>query len=142
MAKSKHLEHYHQPTARQCALLVLRLIQAREQELEARARETRTGVSRARISQNTLRTLCRRAYLPGSFVAELQEFLLAAGWCLFCVGPTYYALIRKSAVEGWARISSARISEELSAVSRGTYKFEPLEFLLLPADAKIEHADE
>jgi len=68
--------------------------------------------------------------------------LLVAGWCLFCVGPSSYALIRKGAVEAWPRISSSRIRDDLSDVSRGTYDFAPLESLLLAADAKVEDTDD
>ena len=71
---------YHQPSARECALLVLRLLQVREDEV---GRE----VSRARISQTTLRSLCGRSQITNDLLLETQEFLLVAGWCLFCVGP-------------------------------------------------------
>jgi hypothetical protein len=115
---------YHHPTARQCALLILRLMQAREQEVH---RE----VSRARISQNTIRKLCGRSQIANDLLLEIQEYLLAAGWSLFCVGPTHYALIKMKNVEGWGRISSKRIDDELKAVSLGRYDFEQLEPLLI-----------
>ena len=134
--------HFHLPTPRECALLILRLVQVREQELQAREEETRRGVSRARISQTTLLTLCRRSRLSETFLTDVQEFLLAAGWCLFRVSATYYAIIKREAVEGWARISSARISEELTAVSRGTYNFERLEPLLLAPDSDAPEGDD
>ena len=51
--KSETVGRYHQPSARECALLILRLMQAREQELEGRE------LSRARISQITLRSSLR-----------------------------------------------------------------------------------
>jgi len=126
---------YHQPSARECALLVLRLLQVREDEV---GRE----VSRARISQNTLRSLCGRSQIPIDLLLEIQEFLLVAGWCLFCVGPTYFAIIRKKAVEGWPRMSSGRIKSELTDVSRRQFDFERLEPLLMPQDAEAEDADE
>jgi hypothetical protein len=47
-------------------------------------------------------------------------------------GPTHFGLIRRSAVEGWARISSGRIRNELTDVSRGQYDFGQLEPLLMP----------
>jgi hypothetical protein len=138
MGRSKRptaLERYHQPSPRESALLILRLMQAREQEVH---RE----VSRARLSQSTLRGLCGRSQITNDLLLEIQEFLLAAGWCLFCVGPTHYALIKKKAVEGWARISSGRIKDELRAVSHGQYDFEPLEPLLLPQQSGTGDTDE
>jgi hypothetical protein len=127
--KSETIGRYHQPSARECALLILRLMQAREQEVVGRE------VSRVRISQSTLRSLCGRSQITNDLLLEIQEFLLAAGWCLFCVGATHYALIRKRAVEGWGRISSGRIKDELTAVSHGQYDFEPLEPLLMPQES-------
>ena len=135
--KSEAVGRYHQPSARECALLILRLMQVREKEL-LKGRE----VSRARISQFTLRTLCGRSQIPNDLLLEIQEFLLAAGWCLFCAGPTYFALVRKTAVEGWARISSGRIEDELAAVSLGKYDFEPLEPLLMPPEPAAADTDE
>jgi hypothetical protein len=123
---------YHQPNARECALLILRLLQAREDEV---GRE----VSRVRISQSTLRTLCGRSQIGDDLLLQVQEFLLVAGWCLFCIGPTHFGIIKRKAVEGWPRISSGRIRSELSDVSRGQYDFERLEPLLLP---QVSEADE
>jgi hypothetical protein len=126
---------YHRPSARESALLVLRLLQVREEEV---GRE----VSRARISQTTLRSLCGRGQISNDLLLEIQEFLLVAGWCLFCVGPTHFAIIRKKAVEGWPRISSGRIKSELTDVSRQQYNFERLEPLLMPQNVEAEDADE
>jgi hypothetical protein len=122
--KPQAIDRYHRPTGRQCALLILRLMQVREQEVD---RE----VSRARISQNTLRRLCGRSQITNDLLLEVQEFLLAAGWALFCVGPTYFAIIKIKAIEGWSRISSNRIKDELTAVSHGKYDFEELEPMLI-----------
>jgi hypothetical protein len=134
--KSEAVGRYHQPSARECALLVLRLMQAREHEVKDRE------VSRARISQFTLRNLCGRSQITNELLLEVQEFLLAAGWCLFCAGPTHFALIKRKAVEGWARISSGRIKDELTAVSLGTYDFERLEPLLMPREPAAADTDE
>ena len=134
--KSETVGRYHQPSARECALLILRLMQAREQELEGRE------LSRARISQITLRTLCGRSQIPNDFLLEVQEFLLSAGWCLFCAGTSHFALIKKQAVEGWARMSSFRIHGEVTDVSRGQYDFERLEPLLMPQESNTGDTDE
>jgi hypothetical protein len=105
-------------------VLVLRVMQAREQE-------TNREVSRARISQSTIRRLCGRSQIGGDFLVEIQEILLAAGWCFFLVGPSYFAIIKVKSVEGWGRISSKRIADELKSVPRGQFNFENLEPLLL-----------
>ena len=107
------------PTERQCALLVLLLINAREEEFKNKG-EGRT-VSRARISQNTLRRLCARSQITPEFLLQIQEYLLAAGWALFCIGATHYAVVRLDSVQGWARISSKRINDQVAQVARGAF---------------------
>jgi hypothetical protein len=128
-------DHFHQPTTRQCALLILRLMQAREQEVH---RE----LSRARISQSTLRRLCGRSQISNDFLLEIQEFLLHAGWALFCIGPTHYAIIKLQAAQGWGRISSKRIEDELTQVAHGQYDFGQLDPLLLQQEPKPEDEDD
>jgi hypothetical protein len=122
-------ERPYRPTERQCALLILRLIQAREEDLENKGPKRR--VSRARFSQNRIRRLCGRSQISNDFLAEIQEHLLAAGWALFCVGPTYYALINLESVQGWSRISSKRIADELKLVPRGEFPWNKYEDLLI-----------
>jgi hypothetical protein len=130
------------PAEWQCALLILLLIQARENELKKK--ESKREVSRARISQNTIRRLCGRGQLSADFMLEVQEYLLAAGWALFCIGPNYYALIKLESVQGWSRISSKRIVNELAEVRRGSFKWEAYKELLTPAQdgADVEDAGE
>jgi hypothetical protein len=115
--------------------LVLHLLRAREKEVD---RE----VSRVRISQSTLRTLCGRSQIGNALLLEVQEFLLPAGWCLFCIGPTHFGIIKRKAVEGWPRVSSGRIRADLSLVSRGQYDFEQLEPLLLPQASEADEEGE
>jgi hypothetical protein len=127
-------DRYHQPSVRECALLVLRLLEARTKERE---------ISRARISQSTLRRLFGRSQITNDLLLDVQEILLAAGWCLFFAGPTHFAIIKKQAVEGWARISSGRIKDDLAKVSKGQYDFEPLERLLIQEEGtETEDGDE
>jgi len=126
---------YHQPTARECALLILLLMKARQEEMH---RE----VSRARISQNTIRRLFGRSQIANDFLLEVQEFLLRAGWALFCIGPTHYAIIKLQAVQGWGRISSKRIDDKLKEVAEGKLAvFDELEPLLLPQGPKADEGD-
>jgi hypothetical protein len=118
----------HFPTQRQCALLILRLIRARDEEFETKG--VKRNVSRARISQNTIRKLCGRSQFSPDFLLEVQEYLLAAGWALFCIGPTHYAIIKLESVLGWGRISSTRIADELKLVPRGNFPWKEQESLL------------
>lgn len=120
---------------RKCSLTILRLLQAREQE-------TLREVTRARVSQATLRRLCGRSQIPPEFLVGIQEYLLGAGWALFCVSASYYALIQVSKVEGWGRISSKRIAHELHDIARGKYDFAPLEPLLLATQQNEEEPDD
>src|SRR2546421_10416849 len=69
--KREDIGRYHQPSARECALLVLRLLQAREEELKDRE------LSRARISQSTLRTLCGRSQISNDLLVGIQEVMVA-----------------------------------------------------------------
>jgi hypothetical protein len=117
------------PTEWQAALLILRLVQAREAEF--RKRGLKRNVSRARISQNTIRTLCGRSQISNDFLTEVQEYLLAAGWALFYIGPTYYGIIKLESVQGWSRISSKRIADDLNKVQRGEFKWEQYKELLM-----------
>jgi len=110
--------------------------------LQAREQETNREVSRARLSQNTIRRLCGRSQIASDFLLEIQEILLAAGWCLFLAGPSYFAIIKVKAVEGWGRISSKRIGEELKSVPIGRYNFDNLEPLLLMAEKDPEEEED
>jgi hypothetical protein len=116
------------PSEWQCALLILRLIQAREDEFKERGLERK--ISRARLSQNTIRKLCCRSQIPPDFLLEIQEYLLTAGWALFSVGPTHYAIIKLESILGWSRISSKRIAEELALVPRREFPWKKYEDLL------------
>jgi hypothetical protein len=118
------------PTEWQVALLILRLVQAREAEFKERG--LKRNMSRARISQNTIRRLCGRSQISNEFLIEVQEYLLAAGWALFYIGPTYYGIIKLESVQGWGRISSKRIAGDLHKVQRGEFKWEQYIDLLLP----------
>jgi hypothetical protein len=117
------------PNEWQCALLIVLLIQTRQEELKSR--RMGRNITRARISQNTIRKLCLRSQLSSEFLLAIQEHLLAAGWALFCIGPTHYAVIKVASTQGWGRISSKRIEEELGQVARGTFVWRDHEQLLL-----------
>lgn len=124
----------YQPAPRECAMLLLKLIEVKQQE-------TGKEVTRTRLSESTLRRLWCRGRLPADFVQEVQEWLLMAGWVLFFAGSTY-ALIRAHAVHAWMRISSKRLAEEIADVQRGQFDFTDLEpFLLFNIETTHEGDD-
>jgi hypothetical protein len=120
------VDHPTQPDARQCAMLVAHL-------LRAKGKEVTKPVTRARLSEVTIRRLFRRQRLPPQFLNEVQEWLFRAGWVLFSAGTTY-AVVKAEVVDGWGRISSKRIRNDLEMVGRGRFDFDPLEDLLLGSD--------
>jgi hypothetical protein len=122
-----------QPSARQAALLVLYLLEFGGID--------RRPVSRARLTEITIRRLWRRTRVPEGFLLEVQEFLLEAGWALFWAGSSY-AIIRISAIEGWQRISSKRIEEDLRRLARGHFDFDELEDLLRRVDETAGEQEE
>jgi hypothetical protein len=119
------------PTPLEAALLLLRLAEAKEEERRTTDRkkekeEQRGKLTRFRISETTLKRLCRRRRIPLDYLLEVQEWLHDAGWALFFTGSNY-AMIKSSSVEGWVRLSSKRIASELS---NPEFKFEKLYHLL------------
>lgn len=115
----------YRPNAKECALLLLRLIEAKE--------EDRGGsMTRVRLSEITLKRLWDRKRLIQDFLLEVEEWLLVGGWALVFAGETYGA-VKVDAVSGWPRVTSKRLSEEIEAVTEGTFDFSNLERLLQPA---------
>jgi hypothetical protein len=79
--------------------------------------------------------------VPEAFLLEVQEFLLIAGWALFWAGSSY-AIIRVSAIEGWPRMSSKRIEDDLQRISRGRFDFGDIEHLLLSVDDTADEEED
>ena len=77
----------------------------------------------------------------GRILAPLAASL-AAGWCFFCAGPSHYAIIKLKAVDGWPRISSKRIADELKQVPLGMYDFDQLEPLLLAERVSSDESED
>ena len=121
------------PDARQSAGLIVALMANRGEE--------QRNITRARLAQSTIRKLTGRGQLSIEFLSEVQSYLLAAGWCLFCAGPSHYGIIKVSAVLGWPQISSKRLSKELNQVRRGLFDFASIEKSLL-TDVASEEVDE
>lgn len=121
--KAKSDDHAYQPTARECAMLNLRLIKAKQTE-------TGKDVTRTRLSEATLRKLWCRSCLTTEFVHEVQEWLFMAGWILFFAGSNY-AMINIRVVDAWMRISAKRMAKEIADIQRAKFDFAGLEHLLL-----------
>lgn len=90
--------------AQECAIVLLRLIELRNQDP--------ASTTRVRLSELTLRRLWGRHRLDRDFVDEVQEWLFRGGWTLFFAGTTY-AAVRTSAVLNWTRLSSNRLAEDI-----------------------------
>jgi hypothetical protein len=118
------------PNARECALLLLRLIQAKESE-------TGRALSRFRVAEISLRRIWGLHRITPEFVDEVNEWLLRAGRTLFFAGNSY-GVIMTSAVESWSRLSSKRIAQEIKEVLAGAYDFATLEQLLITKDEGFE----
>jgi hypothetical protein len=129
-------ERLYQPTPRECALLVLALIQAK-------VKDSGRPVTRARFTEATLRKLWVRSRVTDELLCAVQEILLHGGWALFWAEASF-AVIKLDVVEGWGRISWKRLdADDLKKVKRGKYrKFGELERLLLGDDDDAEAEDE
>jgi hypothetical protein len=126
------------PDCRECALLVLRLIESKEEERQLQGKKQLT---RARISLLTLQNLWMRPHFSVEFLDEVNNWLFRAGWTLFFAGKTY-AIVRVEAAESWVRISYKRIREEVNSVAAGTYNFEGLKRLLVNRTAVTSRKDD
>ena len=111
----------YKPTARECTLLFLRLIEAMEEA-------TGKPMTRARLAEITLKRLWNRERLTEQFLAEVEEWFLTEGWALVYAGSTY-AAVKIDAVQNWPRVSSKRIRAEIEAVRKGEFDFNELEHL-------------
>jgi hypothetical protein len=121
----------YMPDAKECALLLLRLIQAKEIE-------SGKSLSRFRLADISLRRIWGRQRITPEFVYDVNEWLLRAGRTLFFAGNSY-GVIMTSAVESWSRLSSKRIAPEIKEALTGAYDFAALEQLLI---TKVEGFEE
>ena len=72
----------HLPDGRQAALLLLRLFELRD---GARNKP----MTRARLTPPMLKRLWNRRRLSPTFLQDVSDWLLVAGWVFFDAGPTY-----------------------------------------------------
>ena len=64
-------------------------------------------------------------------LAEVNNWLLSAGWMLLYAGSTF-GVVKKSVVENWPRIASKRIQAVIDKVATGNFEFAKVEPLLEP----------
>jgi len=121
------------PDERQCAMLIAHLLATTQTEVDRQ-------VTRARLSEITLQRLFGRQRISPEFLNEVQEWLFRVGWVLFFAGKSY-AVVKIKVIDGWGRISSKRIKEDLEKVRRGEFDFADLEHLLLGPETPSEDED-
>jgi hypothetical protein len=132
----------HKPSPYETALLLLSLVASREKLLkEKETGRKQFAVSRFRMSETTFKRLANRQRIPTAFLAEVQEWLFEAGWSLFSTGSTY-AMIKSDTVDGWVRLGSKRIADQLEAVRQGTFDFSSLSHLISPSDSADDGGDD
>ena len=108
-------------------MLILHLVDTKSAEPSSKE------ITRCRISEMTMRRLFRRKHISRGFLMKVQNWLFRAGWVLFFAGDSY-ALVKLKVVNGWIRIGSKRLAEDLRDAERGSFNFEMLEPLLLGDD--------
>ena len=72
----------YKPNAREATLILLRAI-------EERGERRGSELTRARLSQVTLKRLWNRENLSNSWLAEVDDWLLSADWTLLRAGTTF-----------------------------------------------------
>lgn len=112
----------YKPSAFECALLFLLMIQARD-ELSGKT------TTRCRLPRATMRKLWNRMLLPEAFLAEVADWLAEAGWAIVNTG-SIFGVVRVDSVKNWPRVSSTNIADKLVEVKKGAFNFAQLEGLL------------
>jgi hypothetical protein len=110
------------PDDQECAILLLRLLELRNAKEDSSEKDS-SPVSRVRLSELTLTRLWARDRISRELLEGVQEWLSRGGWSLFFAGTTY-AAVRSSAVLGWARLSSKRMTEDIKQVRNGSFDFD------------------
>jgi hypothetical protein len=123
VAQEAQPERLCQPSPRECAMLLLRLIEKKKED-------SNKDITRARLAEITLRRLWVRSRLSPRFLEEVEEWLAHAGWAFFFARSSY-AIVKIDSVEGWGRISSKSMAGDIKMVSRGKFHFDELEHLLV-----------
>jgi hypothetical protein len=115
-------------------------VASREKLLKEKEPGKEVAVSRFRMSETTFKRLANRKRIPTEFLA-VQEWLFEAGWSLFFTGSSY-AMIKSATVDGWVRLGSKRIADQLEAVRQGTFDFNSLSHLISPSESTDDGGDD
>lgn len=107
-------------------MLFLKLVDEREKRRDK-------AMTRAQISEGSLKRLWKRERFSDQFLGEVEDWLLSAGWALFYAGGVYGA-VKTDAVGNWPTLASSRIASVLDGVALGEFKFTELEYLLSAGD--------
>jgi hypothetical protein len=110
------------PDANQCAVILLRALQERGDR-------RRKFLTRARLSESSLKALWLRQSITREWLDQVNEWLLSAGWIVIQAGGTYGA-IKVSVVENWPRVASGHLGKELGQIEIGTFDFRSWNALL------------
>lgn len=101
----------YRPTASETGVLTRHLIRTYGEEKGK-------GVTRVRISSETVRTLANRRHLRDVFIADWIDDMADSGWSVFPVGDNF-AVLQTDTIDGWPRIASKRIRGILKRVHNG-----------------------
>lgn len=86
--------------------------------LHRRSEQDGKVLNRVRVSDKTLREITGRRRLDGRFFEDFAEELLELGWVIVRTHSAW-GFLRASAVMGWPRINTSRVSEELDQIAGG-----------------------
>ena len=121
------------PTAAEAATLLALSLKRKEDELTKE-------LSRARISEKTLKRVTGRRRLDQRFIADLNECLLDFDLILVDTGEAI-GLLRASSVKGWPRMNANRIIDEIESSRRGKLDFEAITNELAESTAALDEEE-
>jgi hypothetical protein len=123
----------YKPNPREAAMLFLKLVDEREKRRDK-------AMTRAQISEGSLKRLWKRERLSDQFLGEVEDWLLSAGWALFYASGVYGA-VKTDAVGNWPTLASSRIASVLDGVALGEFKFAEIEYLLSAGTSTADKED-
>ncbi len=99
----------------------------------------RSGQSRARLSEKTIRRVSRRKRLRGAFVLDVTTSLADFGWSLCELGSGGYGVIQTKSLEAAKPVLASKFLDEneRKALLRADFDFDEWE-----SEAGIEDQDE
>jgi hypothetical protein len=104
--------------------------------------EKSKGISRFRMSRQTLRALSKRQLFRHTFLGEYEEHLSVLGWLFFEMPDGSYAFLETVSVDSWTKIASTRVSKEIAGLAQGNLSDEDIEAMLdLGNDSDSEESD-